>query len=171
MFKLKNIGKTKTLLYRNGKLKKNEIEWTLNSDNKNGMDLNINMNDDGNNMHYHQNLTNRELEELLKNPVVNKSLEERLIEDFKPYDNDIMREMYNQPQPHLQPQLIIMPTKKSKKFRSFRNFSKKIRHRPKLIQIKIYSRKRNNHHNRRNRSSRSRSVRSRSRKHSSSSSS
>jgi hypothetical protein len=165
MFKLKNIGKTKTLLYRNGKLKKNEIEWTLNSDNKNGMDLNINMNDDGNNMHYHQNLTNRELEELLKNPVVNKSLEERLMEDFKPYDNDIMPDTryLNYHSPHLQPHLIIMPTKKSKKIRPFRKFSKKIRHRPKLIQIKIYSRKRNNRHNRRNRSARSRS-----RKHSSS---
>jgi hypothetical protein len=163
MFKLKNIGKTKTVLYKNGKLKKNEIDWTLNTDNKNGLDLNINMNDDGNNIHYHQYLTSKELEELLTKPVINKSLEERLMEDFKPYDNNIMSQTYlNNQSPTIPQQIMIIPTKTSKKNRSVRKNSRKIR--PKIIKIKIYTRKNKHHkHNSHNKSNRNRN---RSKKHS-----
>ena len=131
MLKFKNIGKTKTVFYKNGKLKKNEIDWTLNTDNKNGLDLNINMNDDGNNMHYHQYLTNRELEELLKKPVIDKSLEDRLIDDFNPYDNNLIQSPSFQSQP-----LMIVSNKKSKTIR------------PKIIKIKLCSRKKNHHKHR-----------------------
>jgi hypothetical protein len=142
MLKFKNIGKTKTVFYKNGKLKKNEIDWTLNTDNKNGLDLNINMNDDGNNMHYHQYLTNRELEELLKKPVIDKSLEDRLIDDFNPYDNNqydnnpydnnlFQSQSFQSSQP-----LMIMSNKNSKTIR------------PKIIKIKLCTRKKNHHKHR-----------------------
>jgi len=43
-YKIKNIGKTKTLIYNGTKSpKKNDIEWSINYDNKNGVDLNVNM--------------------------------------------------------------------------------------------------------------------------------
>lgn len=159
MFKLKNIGKTKTVFYKDGKLKKNEIDWTLNTDNKNGLDLNINMNDDGNNMHYHQYLTTRELEELLKKPVVNKNLEDRLIDDFNPYDNNqydnnlIQSPSFQSSQP-----LMIVSNKKSKTIR------------PKIYHIKLCSRKKNHHkhrhhHNRTISNSNRNSNRNRSKKH------
>lgn len=87
-YKIKNIGKTKTFIYNGIKPpKKNDIEWSIDYDNKNGVDLNVNMNNNGDKSHYHQNLTNSELEELLKMQVVNKSIHQRLLEDFNPYDN------------------------------------------------------------------------------------
>lgn len=156
MFKLKNIGKTKTILYKDGKIKNNVIDWSLNSDNENGMDLNIKMDDDGNKINYHQHLSNAELEDLLKNPVVNKSLEERLMEDFKPYDNnestlqkpEYFSPQYFSPQPYLedqtQPQIIIIPTNKtSRKSRPLRKTTRKIRHRV----VKMQSKKHKHHHN------------------------
>jgi hypothetical protein len=86
-YKIKNIGKTKTLIYNGIKQpKKNDIEWSIDYDNKNGVDLNVNMNNDGDKSHYHQYLTNSELEELLKIPVVDKSIHQRLLEDFNPYN-------------------------------------------------------------------------------------
>jgi hypothetical protein len=88
MYKIKNIGKTKTFIY-NGTTppKKNDIEWSIDYDNNNGVDLNVNMNNNGDKSHYHQYLTNSELEELLKMPVVDKSIHQRLLEDFNPYNN------------------------------------------------------------------------------------
>lgn len=89
MYKIKNIGKTKTFIYNGTKQpKKNDIEWSINYDNKNGADLNVNMNNNGDKSHYHQYLTNSELEELLKMRVVNKSIHERLLEDFNPYNSN-----------------------------------------------------------------------------------
>jgi len=89
MYKIKNIGKTKTFVYNgmNNRVKKNDIEWSIDYDNKNGVDLNVNMDNNGDKSHYHQYLTNSELEELLKMPVVNKSIHQRLLEDFNPYSN------------------------------------------------------------------------------------
>jgi hypothetical protein len=89
---IKNIGETKTFIY-NGvdkKPMKNDIKWTVNYDNDKGVDLNLNMNNNGDKSHYHQFLTNLELEELLKIPVVDKSLHQRLLEDFNPYNSTNM---------------------------------------------------------------------------------
>jgi len=86
---IKNIGETKTFIY-NGldkKPMKNDIKWSVNYDNDKGVDLNLNMNNNGDKSHYHQFLTNLELEELLKIPVVDKSIHQRLLEDFNPYNN------------------------------------------------------------------------------------
>ena len=42
--------------------------WSIDYDNKNGVDLNVNMNSNGDKSHYHQYLTNSELEELCFGP-------------------------------------------------------------------------------------------------------
>jgi hypothetical protein len=156
MFKLKNIGKTKTVLYKDGKIKNNVIDWSLNSDDKNGMDLNISMDDDGNKLRYHHHLSNEELEELLTKPVINKSLDQRLIEDFKPYDNIISRENHVSQFP-TEPQIIIIPNKISKKNRPLRKTTRKIR--PRVIKIKMRSKK-HHHNSSESRSSKSRTSRS-----------
>jgi len=156
MYKIKNIGKTKTVLYngKNGTSKKNDIEWTLNYDNKNGADININMDNNGDRSHYHQYLTNSELEQLLKMPIVNKPIEQRLLEDFNPYQRDsIVNYQPYQPQP---PEINEYPYLMNNSYRMSNSSSKKMK--PKVIKIRIYTKKhsrshRNSHHNKSHRKS------------------
>ena len=160
MYKIKNIGKTKTFIY-NGKNspKKNDVEWSIDYDKNNGVDLNVNMNNNGDKSHYHQYLTNSELEELLKMPVVDKSIHQRLLEDFNPYSNnnntntntntntnfnnnnlDLITyprqnsQLYNEPYPQL-PVFFQNPSELNPTLR------------PKVIKIKIYTKKHKKHKN------------------------
>jgi len=182
-YKIKNIGKTKTLIYNGTKSpKKNDIEWSIDYDNKNGVDLNVNMDNNGDKSHYHQYLTNSELEELLKIPVVDKSIHQRLLEDFDPYTTTNFNNNSNSNNldlityPRTEPQYSY-PYPYSDKmqndimqynqlpiiFQRSSELTKKSR--PKVIKIKIYTKKHKKHNSR----SRSRSSSSRSRSRSSSS--
>lgn len=170
-YKIKNIGKTKTFVYNgmNNKVKKNDIEWSLDYDNKNGVDLNVNMDNNGDKSHYHQYLTNSELEELLKMPVVNKSIHQRLLEDFNPYNNNTN---YSTDYSNKNLDLITYPHQKSEYPYTIHNdlmnynqvpmffqrpseLTKKSR--PKVIKIKIYTKKHKKHSNKNRSKNRSKS--------------
>ena len=198
-YKIKNIGKTKTLIYNGTKSpKKNDIEWSIDYDNKNGVDLNVNMDNNGDKSHYHQYLTNSELEELLKIPVVDKSIHQRLLEDFDPYTTtnfnnnnfnnnnnnlDLITYPRTEPQsPYGQITQYSYPYPYSDKmqndimqynqlpiiFQRSSELTKKSR--PKVIKIKIYTKKHKNHKNHKTyHSSKNRSRSSSSRSHSRSS--
>ena len=183
MYKIKNIGKTKTFVYNGIKPpKKNDIEWSIDYDNKNGVDLNVNMNSNGDKSHYHQYLTNSELEELLKMPVVNKSIHQRLLEDFNPYNNNNTNTNYN----NKNLDLITYPRQEMQQYHKqqthypytmhndlinsdlYNQFPlilqeqqqgtrQTSRQRPKIIKIKIYTKKHKHKKHSDSRSSRSRS--------------
>jgi hypothetical protein len=167
-YKIKNIGKTKTFIYNgmNNRVKKNDIEWSIDYDNKNGVDLNVNMNSNGDKSHYHQYLTNSELEELLKMPVVNKSIHQRLLEDFNPY-NDRSNTNYNNSNLDLitYPHKDIHPYTMDNDLMNYNQvpiffqrpseLTKKSR--PKVIKIKIYTKKHKKHSNKNRSKSNSRS--------------
>ena len=164
-YKIKNIGKTKTLIYNGTKSpKKNDIEWTIDYDNKHGVDLNVNMDNNGDKSHYHQYLTNSELEELLKIPVVDKSIHQRLLEDFDPYTNannnlDLITyprtkpqppydqiTQYSYPDPHkMHNDLMQQYNQVPIIFQRSSELTKKSR--PKIIKIKIYTKKYKKHKN------------------------
>ena len=177
-YKIKNIGKTKTLIYNGIKPpKKNDIEWSIDYDNKNGVDLNVNMNNDGDKSHYHQYLTNSELEELLKIPVVDKSIHERLLEDFNPYNNnnvDLITyprkntrpyEPYGQmtqypyQYPYQYPDKMHNDIMKFNQVPAFFQRPSELtkKSRPKVIKIKIYTKKHKKHSNKNRSKSYSRS--------------
>uniref|UniRef100_A0A6C0E4Z8 Uncharacterized protein n=1 Tax=viral metagenome TaxID=1070528 RepID=A0A6C0E4Z8_9ZZZZ len=160
---IKNIGKTKTLIYNGQKPpKRNELEWSIDYDNKHGVDLNVNMNNNGDKSHYHQYLTNSEIEELLKIPLVNKPIHERLLNDFNPYNNTIPDFNNNN---HLD--LITYPRENTQKYDSYdpynmqnnnnndlMNYNKlptfvqtPSESRPKVIKIKIFTKKQKKHSN------------------------
>ena len=158
MYKIKNIGKTKTFIYNGTKQpKKNDIEWSINYDNKNGADLNINMNNNGDKSHYHQYLTNSELEELLKMRVVNKSIHQRLLEDFNPYNNTNFRnnnlDLITYPRQNKQTYEAYGPYEPHNDLMNFnqvpvffqRPSELTPKSRPKVIKIKIYTKKHKNH--------------------------
>jgi len=179
-YKIKNIGKTKTLIYNGTKSpKKNDIEWSINYDNKNGVDLNVNMDNNGDKSHYHQYLTNSELEELLKIPVVDKSIHQRLLEDFDPYTST----NFNNNNNSKNIDLITYPRTKPQYSHSYpypdkmqndimhndlMNFNQvpiffqrpselTKKSRPKIIKIKIYTKKHKKHKTHHSSKSRSRS--------------
>jgi len=169
-YKIKNIGKTKTLVYNGTKSpKKNDIEWSIDYDNKHGVDLNVNMDNNGDKSHYHQYLTNSELEELLKIPIVDKSIHARLLEDFNPYNNNINNnnnldlitypriktQTYTYPYtyPYSYPDNNLMNNNQLPiNFQKSSELTKKSR--PKMIKIKIYTKKYKKHksHSSKNRS-------------------
>lgn len=179
-YKIKNIGKTKTFIYNGTKPpKKNDIEWSIDYDNKNGVDLNVNMDNNGDKSHYHQYLTNSELEELLKIPVVDKSIHERLLEDFnpynennnnldlityprqntRPYDKQITQYPYPEPHPYTDPHIMrndimhndLMNFNQAPMFfQRPSELTKKSR--PKVIKIKIFTKKHKKHSSSKNRS-------------------
>lgn len=179
-YKIKNIGKTKTFIYNGTKPpKKNDVEWSIDYDNKDGVDLNVNMNNNGDKSHYHQYLTNSELEELLKIPVVDKSIHERLLEDFNPYNNNNV-DLITYPRKNTQPyepyepyepydQITQYPYQYPYKmhndlmnfnqvppfFQRHSELTKKSR--PKVIKIKIYTKKHKKHSNKNRSKSYSRS--------------
>jgi hypothetical protein len=173
MYKIKNIGKTKTIVYNgmNDRVKKNDIEWSVDYDNKNGVDLNINMDNNGDKSHYHQYLTNSELEELLKMPIVNKSIHQRLLEDFNPYNNTNYKTNYNTNYNNSNLDLITYPHKDIHPytmdndlmnynhvpifFQRSSELTKKSR--PKVIKIKIHTKKHKKHSNKNGSKSNSRS--------------
>jgi hypothetical protein len=172
-YKIKNIGKTKTLIYNGTKSpKKNDIEWSIDYDNKHGVDLNVNMDNNGDKSHYHQYLNNSELEELLKIPVVDKSIHQRLLEDFDPYTttknnnlNNNNLDLITYPSRNIQPYKIDNDLMNYNQlpipiiFQRSSELTKKSR--PKVIKIKIYTKKHKkhkkhknhkNHHSSKNRS-------------------
>lgn len=177
MYKIKNIGKTKTFVYNgmNGRVKKNDIEWSIDYDNKNGIDLNVNMDNSGDKSHYHQYLTNSELEELLKMPVVNKSIHQRLLEDFNPYSKTNYNTNYN----NNNLDLITYPHKDMHPYNQVSQYPYTMHNdlmnynqlpmffqtpseltkksRPKVIKIKIYTKKHKKHSNKNRSKSNSRS--------------
>jgi hypothetical protein len=182
-YKIKNIGKTKTLIYNGTKSpKKNDIEWSIDYDNKHGVDLNVNMDNNGDKSHYHQYLTNSELEELLKIPVVDKSIHQRLIEDFDPYPNNNLDlityphtkpqspygeiTQYSYPESHKMHNDLMQYNQVPIVFQRSSELTKKSR--PKIIKIKIYTKKHKkhknhkNHHSSKNRSRSSNQTKSRS---------
>ena len=185
-YKIKNIGKTKTLIYNGTKSpKKNDIEWSIDYDNKHGVDLNVNMDNNGDKSHYHQYLTNSELEELLKIPVVDKSIHQRLIEDFDPYTatnfNNLNNNLNNNPNNNnldliTYPSRNIQPYKIDNDLMNYnqlpiifqRSSELTKKSRPKIIKIKIYTKKHKkhknhkNHHSSKNRSRSSNQTKSRS---------
>ena len=151
MYKIKNIGKTKTILYngKNGSSKKNDIEWTVNYDNKNGADINIDMDNNGDRSHYRQYLTNSELEQLLKMPIVNKPIEQRLLEDFNPYqheniDNYQPYQPYQPYQSYQPPEINEYPYLMNNSYAMSNPSSKKMK--PKVIKIRIYTKKHRKSH-------------------------
>jgi hypothetical protein len=166
MYKIKNIGKTKTFIYNGTKQpKKNDIEWSIDYDKYNGLDLNVNMNDNGDKSHYHQYLTNSELEELLKMPVVDKSIHQRLLEDFNPYNKTNSKfsnnnlDLITYPRQNRQPYEPYEPHNDLMNFNQVPVFFQRPseltpRSRPKVIKIKIYTKKHKKHkkHSNKNRS-------------------
>jgi hypothetical protein len=179
-YKIKNIGKTKTFIYNGIKPpKKNDVEWSIDYDNKHGVDLNVNMNNNGDKSHYHQYLTNSELEELLKIPVVDKSIHERLLEDFNPYNKNNV-DLITYPRKNIQPYGEITqypyqypypyPDKMDNNLmhNDIMNFNQvpaffqrpselTKKSRPKVIKIKIYTKKHKKHSNKNRSKSYSRS--------------
>jgi hypothetical protein len=166
MYKIKNIGKTKTFVYNglNKPQKKNDIEWSIDYDNKNGVDLNINMDNNGDKSHYHQYLTNSELEELLKMSVVDKSIHQRLLEDFNPYNNSNDTNNMNNnldliTYPHRDIQQYKQPYTMQNDLMNYNQIPmhllldrpselmSKSREKPKIIKIKIYTKKHKKHKN------------------------
>ena len=151
-YKIKNIGKTKTFVYNgmNNRVKKNDIEWSVDYDNKHGVDLNVNMDNNGDKSHYHQYLTNSELEELLKIPVVDKSIHQRLLEDFDPYTNNnnnldlITYPRQNTQQPY---DPITQYSSYPDNMQTPIFFQTPSESRPKVIKIKIYTKKHKKHSN------------------------
>lgn len=167
-YKIKNIGKTKTFIYNGIKPpKKNDIEWSIDYDNKHGVDLNVNMNNNGDKSHYHQYLTNSELEELLKIPVVDKSIHERLLEDFNPYNNNNNMDLITYPRKNSEPYGPYGPYDQIAQYQypypdkmqnDLMNFNQvpaffqrpselTKKSRPKVIKIKIYTKKNKKHSN------------------------
>jgi len=173
MYKIKNIGKTKTFIYNgmNDRVKKNDIEWSMDYDNKNGVDLNVNMDNNGDKSHYHQYLTNSELEELLKMPVVNKSIHQRLLEDFNPYSNTNHRTKNHRTKNHNNNNLdlITYPDNQIAQYpytmhNDLMNYNQlplilqsqtdSSNQKPKVIKIKIYTKKHRKHKNHKKHSNR-----------------
>ena len=161
MYKIKNIGKTKTFIYNGTKQpKKNDIEWSIDYDKYNGVDLNVNMNNNGDKSHYHQYLTNSELEELLKMPVVDKSIHQRLLEDFNPYNNSNTNDTFSNnnldlityPRRNREPYEPYEPRNDLMNFNQVPVFFQRPseftpKSRPKVIKIKIYTKKHKKHSN------------------------
>lgn len=159
-YKIKNIGKTKTYVYNGTKPpKKNDIEWSIDYDNKHGVDLNVNMNNDGDKSHYHQYLTNSEVEKLLKMPVVNKSIHQRLLEDFNPYNNNETTNFNNNLDLITYPRQNAQPYDQITQYSSYPHnmqddlirtpmfFQRPSESRPKVIKIKIFTKKQKKHSN------------------------
>ena len=155
-YKIKNIGKTITYVYNGTKPpKKNDIEWSIDYDNKHGVDLNVNNNNDGDKSHYHQYLTNSEVEELLKMPVVDKSIHQRLLEDFNPYNNNDTTNFNNNLDLITYPrQNTQQPYDPITQYSSYPDnmqtpifFQTPSESSPKVIKIKIYTKKHKKHSN------------------------
>ena len=69
----------------------NEIEWDTNYK-KNKGTMNVNINKNGKKNKYQINLNKHELENLLKMPAVNQSLDQRLTNDFQILETSIPRQ-------------------------------------------------------------------------------
>ena len=65
----------------------NEIEWDANYKNNQGK-MNVNINKNGKKNKYQVKLNNNDLENILKMPVVNQSLDQRLAHDFSIFESE-----------------------------------------------------------------------------------
>lgn len=83
---------------KNSKPVINEIEWDTNY-NKNKGTMNVNINKNGKKNKYQVKLKKNDLENLLKMPVVNQSIDQRLTNDFPILERSIPRQnILNKPQ-------------------------------------------------------------------------
>ena len=78
---IKNSGFTKTLIEKNNKKSKNEINWSGDYDGKMA-NINIAINDNNNKENLNMKLDNNDLMEILGIQPVTMSLEDRLTNDF-----------------------------------------------------------------------------------------
>lgn len=87
---IKNRGITKTIIHKNNQNKVNEINWDADYDGKKA-NISLDLNTDGNEKHYDVQLTNDDLAKILNLNSVNKSLDERLLQDFQPQKNKLKK--------------------------------------------------------------------------------
>ena len=78
---IKNQGITKTLIHNNNKNYYNEMDWDADYDGEIAK-ISLNINDNGEHQHFNTKLNNSEIAELFNIPTVNKSIDERLYNDF-----------------------------------------------------------------------------------------
>ena len=86
----KNRGITKTIIHKNNQNKVNEVNWDADYDGKKA-NISLDLNTDGNEKHYDVQLTNDDLAKILNLNSVNKSLDERLLQDFQPQKNKLKK--------------------------------------------------------------------------------
>lgn len=79
---IKNRGVTKTIIHNNNHNQINEINWDADYDGEKA-NISLDMNNDGKEEHYNLQLSNSDLAKMLSLNSVNKSLDERLLRDFK----------------------------------------------------------------------------------------
>jgi len=79
---IKNRGITKTIIHSNNKNQTNTVNWDADYDGKKA-NISLEVNNDGEEEHYNVQLTNSDLAKILSLNSVNKSLDERLLHDFK----------------------------------------------------------------------------------------
>lgn len=87
---IKNRGITKTIIHKNNQNKVNEVNWDADYDGKKA-NISLDLNTDGNEKHYDVQLTNDDLAKILNLNSVNKSLDERLLQDFQPQKNKLKK--------------------------------------------------------------------------------
>ena len=123
--KIQNTGFTKTLFQKDGHYSNNEMKWESNYDGKIA-DIDIDINDNGNNKHVSMKLDNKDLAHLLGIQPVNIPLEERLMNDFFPYSQKKITA--NSRKSHSRKshsRKSRSPFRKSRKLRKLRSYSKK----------------------------------------------
>uniref|UniRef100_A0A6C0KSB1 Uncharacterized protein n=1 Tax=viral metagenome TaxID=1070528 RepID=A0A6C0KSB1_9ZZZZ len=78
---VQSFGYTKTFINKNNKKSQNEMKWQTNFDG-NEANLLLDINNNGSKEFYNIHLNNNDLMELFSIPTIEKSLEQRLKDDF-----------------------------------------------------------------------------------------